>query len=86
MAMRFNVAKETPQLYDALLALNTAIEDFGADARLAHLIKIRVSQIWKQAQKSTCQSCWPALTWKTSMRLMNKMKKICSPSVMNLLK
>lgn len=45
MTMRFNITKDTPQLYEALLALNTAIANSGADARLIHLIKIRVSQI-----------------------------------------
>ena len=45
MTMRFNVAKDTPQLYESLLALNAAIADSGADVRLIHLIKIRVSQI-----------------------------------------
>lgn len=45
MTMRFNIAKDTPQLYNSLLALNTEIAASGADARLIHLIKIRVSQI-----------------------------------------
>lgn len=45
MTMRFNVAKDTPQLYESLLALNAAIANSGADARLIHLVKIRVSQI-----------------------------------------
>ncbi|MGJ8628254.1 MAG: carboxymuconolactone decarboxylase family protein [Sulfitobacter sp.] len=45
MTMRFNITKDTPQLYEALLALNTAIANSGVDARLIHLIKIRVSQI-----------------------------------------
>lgn len=45
MTMRFNVTKDTPDLYAALLALNTAIAASGADTRLVHLIKIRVSQI-----------------------------------------
>ena len=45
MTMRFNITKDTPQLYEALLALNTAIANSGADARLIHLIKVRVSQI-----------------------------------------
>lgn len=45
MTMRFNIAKDTPQLYESLMALNTAIADSGTDARLMHLIKVRVSQI-----------------------------------------
>jgi len=45
MTMRFNVAKDTPQLYNALLALNTAVAEAGIEVRLVHLIKIRVSQI-----------------------------------------
>ncbi len=45
MTIRFNVVKDTPQLYDALMTLNTAIAASDADARLVHLIKIRISQI-----------------------------------------
>lgn len=45
MTMRFNIAQDTPRIYDALLALNKTITESGADARLVHLIKIRVSQI-----------------------------------------
>ena len=45
MTMRFNVVKDTPQLYDSLLALNAALGGSGIDERLANLIKIRVSQI-----------------------------------------
>lgn len=45
MTMRFNVAKDTPDLYAALLALNTSIAASDADARIVNLIKIRVSQI-----------------------------------------
>jgi len=45
MTMRFNIAKDTPQLYASLLALNAAIAESGADARLVHLVKVRVSQI-----------------------------------------
>jgi AhpD family alkylhydroperoxidase len=45
MTMRFNIAKDAPQLYESLLALNTAVAASGADAHLIHLIKIRVSQI-----------------------------------------
>ena len=45
MTMRFNIATDTPQLYKSLLALNLAIAESGADARLIHLVKIRVSQI-----------------------------------------
>ena len=45
MAARFNIAAETPDLYDALLQLNAAMANSGVDERLVHLIKIRVSQI-----------------------------------------
>ncbi|MGC1498048.1 MAG: carboxymuconolactone decarboxylase family protein [Sulfitobacter sp.] len=45
MTMRFNIVKDTPKLYETLLALNAAIAASGADARLIHLVKIRVSQI-----------------------------------------
>lgn len=45
MTMRFNIAKDTPQLYETLVALNSAIASSGVDTRLIHLIKIRVSQI-----------------------------------------
>lgn len=45
MTMRFNIVKDTPQLYQSLVALNMAIAESGADTRLVHLIKIRVSQI-----------------------------------------
>jgi len=45
MTMRFNVAKDTPQLYSALLALNMAVAEAEMESRLIHLIKIRVSQI-----------------------------------------
>lgn len=45
MTMRFNVAKDTPQLYSALMALNTAVAGAELEQRLVHLIKIRVSQI-----------------------------------------
>lgn len=45
MSIRFNVVKDTPQLYEALMALNTAIGHSDADARLVHLVKIRISQI-----------------------------------------
>jgi len=43
--MRFNVAKDTPQLYNALLALNAAVAEAELESRLIHLIKIRTSQI-----------------------------------------
>lgn len=45
MTMRFNIAKDTPQLYNALLALNAAVAEADAEPRLIHLIKIRASQI-----------------------------------------
>lgn len=45
MDLRFNVQKDTPQLYKPLIALNTAISETDVDARLIHLIKIRISQI-----------------------------------------
>ncbi|WP_044008774.1 carboxymuconolactone decarboxylase family protein [Leisingera methylohalidivorans] len=45
MTMRFNVAKDTPQLYNALLALNAAVAEADVEPRLIHLIKIRASQI-----------------------------------------
>lgn len=45
MNMRFNVAKDTPQLYNALMALNGAVAEANIEPRLIHLIKIRVSQI-----------------------------------------
>lgn len=43
--MRFNVATDTPKLYEALMLLNAAISDCGFDPRLIHLVKIRASQI-----------------------------------------
>ncbi|WP_306257405.1 carboxymuconolactone decarboxylase family protein [Pararhizobium sp. IMCC21322] len=45
MKMRFNVAKDTPQLYEALMSLNRAVAEAKIESRLIHLIKIRVSQI-----------------------------------------
>jgi AhpD family alkylhydroperoxidase len=45
MTMRFNIVTDTPALYESLLALNASVAKSGADARLIHLIKIRVSQI-----------------------------------------
>ena len=45
MTMRFNIAKDTPEIYTSLLALNAAIAETGADVRLVHLVKVRVSQI-----------------------------------------
>lgn len=45
MNMRFNVAKDTPILYNALMSLNGAIAEEKIETRLVHLIKIRVSQI-----------------------------------------
>lgn len=43
--MRFDFSKQTPQVYEAMLALNTAISQANPDSRLVHLTKIRVSQI-----------------------------------------
>ncbi|MCU9839165.1 carboxymuconolactone decarboxylase family protein [Ruegeria sp. WL0004] len=43
--MRFDFSKQTPQIYEAMLALNTAISQANPDSRLVHLTKIRVSQI-----------------------------------------
>lgn len=45
MTMRFNIAKDTPQLYNALLALNAAVAEAEVEPRLIHLVKIRASQI-----------------------------------------
>lgn len=45
MNMRFNVAKDTPNLYNALMSLNGAVAEANIESRLIHLIKIRVSQI-----------------------------------------
>lgn len=45
MNMRFNVAKDTPNLYNALMSLNGAVAEENIETRLVHLIKIRVSQI-----------------------------------------
>jgi len=45
MTIRFNIGKETPELYGALMTLNAAISNTGIDKRLVHLVKIRTSQI-----------------------------------------
>ena len=45
MTARFNIATDTPQLYEAMLALNAALGSADVDKELVHLIKIRVSQI-----------------------------------------
>ncbi|WP_306116012.1 MULTISPECIES: carboxymuconolactone decarboxylase family protein [unclassified Roseovarius] len=45
MTLRFNVVKDTPHLYEALMELNAAVAGSEADARLVHLVKIRISQI-----------------------------------------
>ena len=45
MTMRFNITKDTPKQYDALVALNIAIGASSIDQRVIHLVKIRVSQI-----------------------------------------
>jgi AhpD family alkylhydroperoxidase len=43
--MRFNITKDTPKHYEALVALNKAISASSVDQRLIHLVKIRASQI-----------------------------------------
>lgn len=45
MTARFNIATDAPALYETLLSLNEAIAGSGAEMRLVHLIKIRISQI-----------------------------------------
>ena len=45
MNARFNIATDTPQLYEAMLALNAALSSSGLNKKLVNLIKIRVSQI-----------------------------------------
>ena len=45
MTMRFNITKDTPKHYEALVALNKAIGASSIDQRIIHLVKIRVSQI-----------------------------------------
>ncbi|MCE8514523.1 carboxymuconolactone decarboxylase family protein [Ruegeria pomeroyi] len=45
VTMRFNFTRQTPQVFDAMLALNDTISQANPDSRLVHLTKIRVSQI-----------------------------------------
>lgn len=45
MKQRLNVSAVAPDLYAAVLALDTAVKNSGIDANLLHLIKLRASQI-----------------------------------------
>lgn len=45
MKNRMNVAKAAPALYQAIRALDAAVDAAGLEPRLLHLIKIRASQI-----------------------------------------
>jgi AhpD family alkylhydroperoxidase len=45
MNARFNVATDTPELYEAMLAFNAVLSSSSLDNKLINLIKIRVSQI-----------------------------------------
>lgn len=45
MTARFDIAADTPQLYEAMLALNAALSSSKVDKKLVNLVKIRVSQI-----------------------------------------
>ena len=45
MKQRLNVSKASPDLYAAVLALDTAVKQSGIDGNLLHLIKLRASQI-----------------------------------------
>lgn len=45
MKQRLNVSTVAPDLYAAVLALDTAVKNSGIDANLLHLIKLRASQI-----------------------------------------
>lgn len=44
MKQRLNVSAVAPDLYAAVLALDTAVKNSGIDANLLHLIKLRASQ------------------------------------------
>lgn len=45
MKQRLNVSAVAPDLYKAVLALDTAVKNSGIDLNLLHLIKLRASQI-----------------------------------------
>lgn len=45
MKQRLNVSQVTPDLYAAVLALDTKVKQSGIDLDLLHLIKLRASQI-----------------------------------------
>lgn len=45
MNQRLNVSQVTPDLYAAVLALDTKVKQSGIDLDLLHLIKLRASQI-----------------------------------------
>jgi len=45
MKQRLNVPALTPDLYKAVLALDTAVRNSGIDHNFLHLIKLRASQI-----------------------------------------
>ncbi|MFD2252409.1 carboxymuconolactone decarboxylase family protein [Pseudochelatococcus lubricantis] len=45
MKQRLNVSQITPDLYAAVLALDTKVKQSGIDLDLLHLIKLRASQI-----------------------------------------
>ena len=43
--MRFDITTDTPDLFEPLVALNTAVTNSGLEPRLIHLVKLRASQI-----------------------------------------
>lgn len=45
LKQRLNVSQITPDLYAAVLALDTKVKQSGIDLHLLHLIKLRASQI-----------------------------------------
>lgn len=45
MSLRFDITRETPDLFNAVLKLNAAVEGSGLDSSLLHLVKLRASQI-----------------------------------------
>jgi len=45
LKQRLNVSQITPDLYAAVLALDTKVKQSGIDLELLHLIKLRASQI-----------------------------------------
>lgn len=45
MQPRMNIAQLTPELYRAVVALDSAVKKSGLDNRVLHLVKLRASQI-----------------------------------------